>query len=153
MNGLDDMEAARLKRASTNRRVPPPKNPPRSTAVELSLPENEPDPALLVQSLTVERAVSKPPTPTVAAELQQLAVTDEITELSKYSVYFDTNMDDFLDEVQAAGRQQRPKIAPSRSAVVRLALTKLAEAMTPEQIVLELASRAPKRTGTGRQRL
>jgi hypothetical protein len=74
-------------------------------------------------------------------------------ELAKYSVYFDSRTDDQLAEVISAGRRRRPKLVPSRSAVVRLALANLFDQMSPDEIVAELAKRAPTRTRTGRQRL
>lgn len=79
----------------------------------------------------------------------------ETDALISGTVYLSRDNDDFLEDVKAAGRRRRPRIDSNRSAVVRLALTRLSEQMTPEQTAQELALRAGKATnvGVGRPRL
>ncbi|MEV8195012.1 hypothetical protein AB0P13_23300 [Rhodococcus pyridinivorans] len=70
------------------------------------------------------------------------------------TVYLTAENDDFLEDVKRAGRRSQPKIDANRAAVVRLALTRLADQMTPEQVAQELAARAGRRPGKiGRTRL
>jgi hypothetical protein len=76
-----------------------------------------------------------------------------IDELVKTTIHFGSEEDRFLDEVNFAGKRARPKVDASRSAVARLALRRLAEQMTSDEIVDELRRRAPTATATGRKRL
>jgi hypothetical protein len=131
--------------------MPPPRNSPRSEPVILPIA----DPG---ETISVSAApVADVPVPTLPQNTPPKSVEapsfDGQEDLAKYSVYFDDTTDEFLESVRVAGRKIKPKIAASRSAVVRLALTKLAEQLTPEQVAAELARRAPEHTKTGRQRL
>lgn len=77
----------------------------------------------------------------------------QVEELARYSIYLDATLDDYLADVLNAGHKRRPKLAISRSAVVRLALTELASRMDPAAAAAEIAKRAPVADGTGRRRL
>jgi len=69
------------------------------------------------------------------------------------TVYLEQDDDDFLETITHTGRMSRPKVAVSRSAVVRLALGRLHTQMTAGQIIDELRPRGDQpRTGTGRKR-
>ncbi len=145
-NGLDALAGMRNKRTST-RTIPPPRNPPRATAVQLP-----------TQSAAPEQAAEEPQIAPSASPLPQATPPAELppvheVPLTKVSIYVDPNSDEFLESVRSAGRKSRPKIDASRSAVVRFALTQLAAAMTPEQIAQKLQEQAGHYGGTGRRRL
>lgn len=75
-------------------------------------------------------------------------------ELAKYSIYFDGIADEFLEATRVAGRRLRPKLSISRSSVVRLALERLSDSMSPDEVAAELSrNAATARSGTGRPRL
>lgn len=145
MSGLDDLATQRAK--ATKRTMPPPKTPARTTPVQLPKPTgSEPtDPPALPAATTA----APPPVATTPAKA---AAQQQAEELARYSIYLDTTLDDYLTEVLNAGRKRRPKLAVSRSAVVRLALTELAGRMDPAAAVAEIAKRAPATDGTGRRR-
>jgi hypothetical protein len=155
VSGLDDLQAQRDR--ATRKRVLPPKRAPRESPVELAVEKTEETPAVGLAAETATPPRVQPPAPVSlgrpAPSSAQANPPIAEDELAKYSVYFDAATDDQLTDVIIAGRKHRPKIVPSRSAVVRLALTSLFDRMTPDEIVAELAKRAPARTGTGRQRL
>jgi hypothetical protein len=77
----------------------------------------------------------------------------EFDELVKTTIHLGKADDALLNLVSFTGKQSTPKVDASRSAVVRLALRRLAEAMTPEEIVGELRRKAPKTGAPGRPRL
>lgn len=151
MSGLDDLATQRER--ATKRTMPPPKTPARSTPVQLpkttAAPTEPPPPAATTTPHMTPPATSASaaPTPGRAARQQQAE------ELARYSIYLDATLDDYLTDVLNAGRKRRPKLAVSRSAVVRLALTELAGRMDPAAAAAEIAKRAPAVDGTGRRRL
>jgi hypothetical protein len=68
------------------------------------------------------------------------------------SLYLDESTDTYLETVRAAARTARPRVDATRSAVVRLALTRLADQLNPAQVVDELQRNAAAHTGPGRKR-
>lgn len=75
-------------------------------------------------------------------------------ELAKYSIYFDGTADEFLEATRVAGRRLKPKLSISRSSVVRLALERLSDSMSPDDVAFELSRNAAiARSSTGRPRL
>ena len=74
------------------------------------------------------------------------------TDLTKVSIYLDDTTDASLEAVRAAARATKPRVDATRSAVVRLALTRLAEQLTPAEIVAELQRSAATHSGPGRKR-
>jgi len=79
------------------------------------------------------------------------AVGDESTPRPA-TLYLDSNLLDFLEEARIAGLVSRPKLDISKSAVVRLALRRLQEDMTIEEIRELLRSQPTDPTKTGRKR-
>jgi hypothetical protein len=73
--------------------------------------------------------------------------------LAPSTVSLDRKTEEVLEAVRTAGRFSQPKIDANRSATIRLAVARLAEQLTPEQIADELRRRAPQSQGTGRKRL
>jgi hypothetical protein len=68
------------------------------------------------------------------------------------SIYLDDTTDASLETVRAAARATKPRVDATRSAVVRLALNRLAEQLTPAEIVAELQRSAAAHNGPGRKR-
>jgi hypothetical protein len=134
-DGLDSLTAMRAK--STSRRaVPPPRHQPRSTPVDMPTRAGE----------TTEPApVRKPATSTA----KNLAAS---TDLTRVSIYLDEPTDTYLETVRAAARSTRPRVDATRSAVVRLALNRLASQLDAAAVVAELQRNAAGHTGPGRKR-
>lgn len=146
MSGLDDLATQRAK--ATKRTMPPPKTPARSTPVQL--PQTT---ATAPTELPPAIPTAAPAAPSALPAPAKAAAQQQSEELARYSIYLDTTLDDYLTDVLNAGRKRRPKIAVSRSAVVRLALTELAGRMDPDAAAAEIADKAPAAVGTGRRRL
>ncbi len=77
----------------------------------------------------------------------------EVNGLVKTTIHLGKTDDTLLNLVSYTGKQSTPKVDASRSAVVRLALRHLAQAMTPEQIVEELRLKSSPMNSVGRPRL
>ncbi|WP_156297916.1 hypothetical protein [Mycobacterium paragordonae] len=74
------------------------------------------------------------------------------TELTKVSIYLDETTDTFLETIRTAARFAKPRVDATRSAVVRLALNRLAQQLHPSDLVAELQRKAATHTGPGRKR-
>jgi hypothetical protein len=136
-DGLDSLTAMRNKTASSRRTLPPPRHQPRRTPVQV------PDPPA--------DAAAAAPVP--VAELSSAAVSSDAgSELTKVSIYLDELTDAYLETVRAAARTTKPRVDATRSAVVRLALNRLADQLNPAQVVAELQRNAAAHTGPGRKR-
>ncbi|BDB63478.1 hypothetical protein RDE2_52720 (plasmid) [Rhodococcus sp. RDE2] len=153
--------------------VPPPMHRARTTPVtfpkseaQVATPEAAPaEPAPTAAPEPAATPTTTPPSPAPssapktpaktsrAASTPSEATPDE-NPLMPATVYLTAENDDFLEDVKRAGRRSQPKIDANRAAVVRLALARLADQMTPEQVAQELAARAGRRPGKiGRTRL
>lgn len=77
---------------------------------------------------------------------------DVAVPLEPRQVWLDQRNDLWLSECEYANVRRGGRKVISRSSVVRLALDRLREAMTPEQITELLAGREPLQTGRGRPR-
>ncbi len=138
-DGLDSLAAMRTTKTATSRRtLPPPRHQPRSTPVQMPEPV-APPPA----TPHVEQPPPPPP---------QAAVPPAGTDLTKASIYLDEPTDAYLETVRAAARTAKPRVDATRSAVVRLALNRLAEQFTPAEVVAELQRSAAAHSGPGRKR-
>lgn len=138
-DGLGMLDQQRQRRT---RRIPAAKNPPRTQPVAVP----RPTPDRLASPPEAIRPASEPTTtPTTAT-----AVATEPT--IKMSIYLELDDDLYLETIAHAGKTSRPRVAISRSAIVRLALEKLAATMTVDQIVIELRNRGTQHQGTGRKR-
>jgi hypothetical protein len=140
-DGLDAMTAMRTKNTGSRRALPPPRHQPRATPVPMPEPPAAPEPAQAQPPATPK---ARPPEPIQAAAAA--------TDLAKVSLYLDESTDTYLETVRAAARTARPRVDATRSAVVRLALTRLAEQLNPAQVVDELQRNAAAHTGPGRKR-
>jgi hypothetical protein len=70
----------------------------------------------------------------------------------KVTLYVDRETDEFMEAARIEGLTSRPKVDISRSAVVRLALRRLMDEMTPAEVKTLLEGQAVSNTGPGRQR-
>lgn len=137
-DGLDSLTAMRNKTTTSRRTLPPPRHQPRQTPVPM------PEPA--------------PPTPPAAPSPEDVAAGPVPmpaaggSELAKVSIYLDEPTDAYLETVRAAARTTKPRVDATRSAVVRLALNRLADQLTPGEVVAELQRNAAGHTGPGRKR-
>lgn len=150
-SGLDSLTAMR----ESKRRVPPPRHQPRQTPVDM--PAATPAPAASATAASVA-----PPAPATAASAAapiapkslRPAVTaaPATTDLTKVSIYLDDPTDTYLETVRGAARTARPRVDATRSAVVRLALNRLADQLDPAAVVAELQRNAAGHSGPGRKR-
>lgn len=148
-NGLDSLTAMR----ESKRRVPPPRHQPRQTPVDM--------PAATPAASATAASVA-PPAPAAATSAEapiapkssRPAVTaaPATTDLTKVSIYLDDSTDTYLETVRGAARTTRPRVDATRSAVVRLALNRLAEQLDPAAVVAELQRKAAGHSGPGRKR-
>lgn len=156
-DGLGMLDEQRQRRS---RNIPSPRNRPRTTPVEIvTVPTSSAKAELAQEPVTVEPAelapvgegnATAPPTePTPAARPQPTVVMEPPV---KMSIYLEVGDDLYLEEITHAGKTSRPRVAISRSAIVRLALQRLAATMTADEIVTELRQRGDEHQGTGRKR-
>ncbi len=138
-DGLDSLTAMRSKSTTSRRTIPPPRHQPRRTPVDMPA---APSPATASEPPKAQPAAPAPVTPPPAAG----------TDLKKVSIYLDDTTDVYLETVRAAARATKPRVDATRSAVVRLALNRLAEQLTPAEIVAELQRSAAAHSGPGRKR-
>lgn len=138
-DGLDSLTAMRSKSTTSRRAIPPPRHQPRRTPVDMPA---APSPATASEPPKAQPAAPAPAMPPPAAG----------TDLTKVSIYLDDTTDAYLETVRAAARATKPRVDATRSAVVRLALNRLAEQLTPAEIVAELQRSAAAHSGPGRKR-
>lgn len=143
-DGLESLRAMRDKSAS-RRSLPPPRHQPRQTPVQMPDPAPPPPPP----------AVQPPPSgqpPAVPTAQPPAPLAASGTDLSRVSIYLDESTDTYLETVRAAARTAKPRVDATRSAVVRLALNRLANQLPPAEVVAELGRKAAGHTGPGRKR-
>lgn len=135
-DGLDRLESARS--ANRGRRIPPSRNKPREAPVALAeTPVRE--------TAGGGEAPASPP----LRRSQTIEVAEVVT---RRSIHLSPTEDSYLEAVFLAGRQDSSgRFDASRSAVVRLALERLAQELTPQQVVAVLRNRTPV-VGVGRPR-
>lgn len=137
-DGLDSLAAMRAKSGASRRTMPPPRNQPRRTPVDI--PDNASPPAVAPQPPPQAPPAPAPPTTTAG------------TDLTKVSIYLDDTTDAYLETVRAAARATKPRVDATRSAVVRFALNRLAEQLAATEVVAELQRSAAAHNGPGRKR-
>ncbi len=144
-NGLDSLTAMR----ESKRRVPPPRHQPRQTPVDMPAAT----PALPAATAPATPAAAPAAAP-IAPKSSRPAATavPATTDLTKVSIYLDDATDTYLETVRGAARTTRPRVDATRSAVVRLALNRLAEQLDPAAVVAELQRKAAGHSGPGRKR-
>ena len=123
---------------------------PALTAVETAPVIADPSP----HAVPKVKPAPRPKTPAMNAVPPPVETSGAEDELAKYSIYFDGTADEFLEATRVAGRRLKPKLSISRSSVVRLALERLSDSMSPDEVALELSRNAAiARSSTGRPRL
>lgn len=166
-NGLASMTQARERRA--RRVMPTPRHPVPAGNAESAQPE--PDQPALPDSVELGLAADVPrvevatdavlPTPARRAERPARPVTRTKPEAvtaggqaaqRPATLYLDDNLLEFLEEARIAGLLSRPRLDISKSAVVRLALRRLKEEMTIQEIHDHLRAQPTDPTKTGRKR-
>lgn len=70
----------------------------------------------------------------------------------KVTLYVDRATDEFMEAARVEGLTSRPKVDVSRSVVVRLALRRLMDDMSPGEVKTLLIAQAVRSTGPGRKR-
>jgi len=70
----------------------------------------------------------------------------------KVTLYVDRRTDDFMEATRVEGLTSRPKVDVSRSAVVRLALRRLMDDMTPAEVKSVLQAQPVREGVPGRKR-
>ncbi len=145
-NGLDSLTAMR----ESKRRVPPPRHQPRQTPVDMPAAT----PAVPPAAAPATHLAAAPAAAPTAPKSSRPAVTaaPATTDLTKVSIYLDDPTDTYLETVRGAARTTRPRVDATRSAVVRLALNRLAEQLDPAAVVAELQRKAAGHSGPGRKR-
>lgn len=138
-DGLGMLEERRARRS---RQIPAPRNPPRSKPVAV--------PSLVTQPPEPEEAEPKPAQQ--GSEPKPAATPAAPEPTVKMSIYLEPADDLYLEEIAHAGKTSRPRVALSRSAIVRLALERLGETTTVDEVVRELRRRGELHKGTGRKR-
>lgn len=147
----DGLALLNQKREQRRRSIPPPRHP------AAPLPSAPPNEGVLPlrqevvdkRDALVELRVDQQPTGSA------VAMPDEgETELYRSTIYFGQAEDRFLEEVRGVARRSKPKVDATRSAVVRLAVKRLLNELSPSQVVEELRPQSPRdSTAPGRKRL
>ncbi|MDM2088223.1 hypothetical protein [Mycobacteroides abscessus] len=145
-NGLDSLTAMR----ESKRRVPPPRHQPRQTPVDMPAATPAASATTAPASPAAPAAVAAPAVP--KSSRPAVTTAPATTELTKVSIYLDDPTDTYLETVRGAARTARPRVDATRSAVVRLALNRLAEQLDPASVVAELQRKAAGHSGPGRKR-
>lgn len=145
------------KRKSRSRSIPSPRNRPRSTPVQVAevAPVSAPATGEAAAATEPEPVAvpEAPPKPAPAAKEKPSAGESAVPEPTiKMSIYLEASDDLYLEEITHAGKTSRPRIAISRSAIVRLALERLAATMTADEIVDQLRRTGDEHQGAGRKR-
>lgn len=165
-NGLASMTQARERRA--RRTMPPPRHPVPASNVEQA--PSEPEQPFVQHSAQPEPVSDTPLAvaadvvmPKPAKKTERLARSTqpkpvavksagEETTPRPATLYLDDNLLEFLEQARIAGLIGRPRVDISKSAVVRLALRRLQQEMTIQEIRDYLEAQPTDPTRTGRKR-
>lgn len=152
-DGLDRLES---RRATKSRSIPPPRNKPRTTPVPVKAADDPgPGSDAAATDVVKDRETKPKSSPGAGPKRRQQPARDAppaVERLSKHTIHLGPAEDDFLEDVFLAGRRHSGgRVDANRSAVVRLALRRLAAEQTPSQIVEEIRAGTTKQ-GTGRPR-
>ncbi len=80
------------------------------------------------------------------------SATPDLGTPVKVTLYVDRQADEFMENSRIEGLTARPKVDISRSAVVRLALRRLMDEMSPTEVKTLLTRQEVRSTGPGRKR-
>lgn len=172
MSGLDIMKAQREKgrRPQVGNQMPPPMHPARTTPVDLAAAETDsaaPEAEAAISAKVAEPSTLATPQVETTAETRasktkrspalrrnEKSATDQMvgSELYPTTAYLELDEDKYIRRALEAGRYGKPKVT-SASAVIRYAVRRLAQQMTPEQVVAAIREAAPETSNQGRIRL
>lgn len=152
-DGLDRLESknAKAREHALARQIPPSRHQPRRTLVSVA---PEPAPEVVEGAPQTPTTIAAAPTEATPASSPRRALNRPVEAdlVARRSVFLAPADDAFLESVYEAGRfDPKGRFDASKSAVVRLALGRLANDLGPADIVEELRRRAPKPT-SGRPR-
>lgn len=151
-DGIDSLSAA-FRRPPRERTIPPARHKPRDSTVPMAPPPvSDPQPTEAEQTAKPQERPAEVRSLRVRSR-QASESTPRAGSLSPSTVSLDRRTEEVLEAVRTAGRFADPKVDANRSATIRLAVARLAEQMTPEQIADELRRRAPVSQTIGRKRL
>lgn len=161
-NGLATLTA---KRERARRAMPPPRHPRPNSAPDGAVPTDAaprtPDEPVAEPPEAAtpggDQEAAQTPTPTGPAAPETAPPTpspspEETGATFKVTLYVDRATDEFMEAARVAGLTSRPKVDVSRSAVMRLALRRLMDDMTSDQVKQHLESQVVRTTGPGRRR-
>lgn len=158
MDGIAALRAKREKASRSARHVPPSRHSarraPASDAGGGERPTDLETPS--AGSARKKTSSSKPGSGdrTIRPATEPAPATPSSAPLVRATVYLQDSDDLWLERIAGEGRLQRPRVDASRSAVTRLALERLREQMTRDEIVAHLAAKAHASTqAVGRKRL
>jgi hypothetical protein len=134
-NGLASLATQRNR---ARRSMPVPRHP---VTVENHAPQS-----------SVPPTPAEPVAPPAAAPVRPRQPAAERGAPFKVTLYVDRDTDEFMEAVRVEGLTSRPKVDVSRSAVVRLALRRLMDEMSPVEVQALLANQAVRSAGPGRKR-
>jgi len=140
-NGLASLAAQRER---ARRSMPAPRHP---VTVEDHAPAND---IAASPPAPVEPASPAPATKPAQSRSAPSPADQGVT--FKVTLYVDRDTDEFMEAARVEGLTSRPKVDVSRSAVVRLALRRLMDEMSPGEVKTLLAGQAVRSTGPGRKR-
>lgn len=146
-NGLTSLNAQRER---ARRAMPPPRHPvaaaePVAESSSASPAVRPPDP--VSPSAAAEGAPQQPrPSPGARSATRPTEPTFKVT------LYVDRQTDEFMEATRVEGLTSRPKVDVSRSAVVRLALRRLMDDMSPADVKMLLERQTVRQSGPGRKR-
>lgn len=138
----DGLASLAAQRERARRSMPAPRHP---VTTEGRAPVSE----------TTSSAAAPEPAPGAAGEPEPPRADPppaELAAMSKVTLYVDRDTDEFMEATRVAGLTSRPKVDVSRSAVVRLALRRLMDEMSPAEVKALLAGQVVRSTGPGRKR-
>jgi hypothetical protein len=141
----DGLASLSAQRDRARRSMPAPRHPVTRGDVSTENVATADRPASLEAAAAPTTPKSKPSPPKPAPS--ELGATFKVT------LYVDRDTDEFMEATRVEGLTSRPKkVDVSRSAVVRLALRRLMDEMSPAEVKTLLASQAVRSTGPGRKR-
>lgn len=139
----DGLASLTAQRERARRSMPTPRHPLSATPPVTTVP--------------IDETKSSVATPVTAHEQNRPSanLTSATTDLGtpvKVTLYVDRQADEFMENARIEGLTARPKVDISRSAVVRLALRRLMDEMSPAEVKELLTRREVRSTGPGRKR-
>ena len=144
-----DEASEKAKKRNSARHATPPRNPAKQ--------KPEPAPAAVVEDAPAAEVVSAPRQKVAKPVVKAVspAQSAPLAPLVRSTIYLDESANEWLEGIAIDGRRAKPKVDASRSAVVRLAVQRLMESMTPQQVIDELRGRAEQvpEQAIGRKRL